>query len=292
MRFFYLQTPYFYAKNHSIHIVQKKMSFFPNPTVNVFPKNATTTIGNIPTNSFIYQNFKSHFLMNNFNKTSNFSPNKKNANIYYFVIFLFITPQYIHSQCPVHNIGTFDITGNFAETGFKIGQTFTACQTGNITSISLGFGSGLVASTNNNLRIQAITPPLSSTLSSTAHQTFNLTSGAQTVVITLNSPFPVVAGNDYAFEIENSAGTSWDLQMNSIDDYTDGYLYQHTNGSFNDFGQAADLDFEVNIQPSSSNPEVPTLSEWGLIILALLLMTLGALYLVQPRFRSSLEQER
>ncbi|MEZ4886324.1 MAG: IPTL-CTERM sorting domain-containing protein [Chitinophagales bacterium] len=36
---------------------------------------------------------------------------------------------------------------------------------------------------------------------------------------------------------------------------------------------------------------VPTLSEWGLIILALLLMTLGALYLVQPKWRNSLEQE-
>lgn len=30
--------------------------------------------------------------------------------------------------------------------------------------------------------------------------------------------------------------------------------------------------------------EVPTLSEWGLIVLALLLMTLGTLYLLQPNF--------
>ncbi|MGB0932616.1 MAG: IPTL-CTERM sorting domain-containing protein, partial [Chitinophagales bacterium] len=40
---------------------------------------------------------------------------------------------------------------------------------------------------------------------------------------------------------------------------------------------------------TTTNLEVPTLSEWGLIILALLLMTAGTLYLVQqPRF----EQER
>ncbi|MFK7907762.1 MAG: IPTL-CTERM sorting domain-containing protein [Chitinophagales bacterium] len=38
-------------------------------------------------------------------------------------------------------------------------------------------------------------------------------------------------------------------------------------------------------------PPVPTLSEWGLIILALLLLTLGTLYLLQPSVRSSLEQE-
>ncbi len=39
----------------------------------------------------------------------------------------------------------------------------------------------------------------------------------------------------------------------------------------------------ITVQPMNTN--VPTLSEWGLIILALLLMTLGTLYLVQqPRF--------
>lgn len=37
-----------------------------------------------------------------------------------------------------------------------------------------------------------------------------------------------------------------------------------------------------DLSASTSSPEVPTLSEWGLIILALLLMTLGTLYLVQP----------
>ncbi len=36
--------------------------------------------------------------------------------------------------------------------------------------------------------------------------------------------------------------------------------------------------------------DVPTLSEWGLIILALLLMTLGTLYLAQPNWRRRFEQ--
>ncbi len=38
----------------------------------------------------------------------------------------------------------------------------------------------------------------------------------------------------------------------------------------------------------SSGASIPTLSEWGLIILALLLMTLGTLYLVQPNWREGL----
>ena len=36
---------------------------------------------------------------------------------------------------------------------------------------------------------------------------------------------------------------------------------------------------------------VPTLSEWGLIILALMFMTMGTLYLVQPNFRRGFEQK-
>ncbi len=64
-----------------------------------------------------------------------------------------------------------------------------------------------------------------------------------------------------------------------------------------DFGGGVTNDLiqfiSMTVQPetcSSSNPaSIPTLSEWGLLILALLLMTLGTLYLLQqPRF----EQER
>ncbi|MFK7905088.1 MAG: IPTL-CTERM sorting domain-containing protein [Chitinophagales bacterium] len=43
--------------------------------------------------------------------------------------------------------------------------------------------------------------------------------------------------------------------------------------------------------PSPSSASIPTLSEWGLIILALLFMTAGTLYLVQPNFRKSFEQK-
>ncbi|MGB0930251.1 MAG: IPTL-CTERM sorting domain-containing protein [Chitinophagales bacterium] len=37
---------------------------------------------------------------------------------------------------------------------------------------------------------------------------------------------------------------------------------------------------------------IPTLSEWGLIILSLLFMTMGTLYLLQPNFRSKFDFER
>jgi len=43
--------------------------------------------------------------------------------------------------------------------------------------------------------------------------------------------------------------------------------------------------------PTGGGADVPTLSEWGLIVLALLLLTLGTLYLVQPSVRESFERE-
>jgi len=42
---------------------------------------------------------------------------------------------------------------------------------------------------------------------------------------------------------------------------------------------------------NSALADVPTLSEWGLIILALMFMTMGTLYLVQPNFRRGFEQK-
>ncbi len=41
----------------------------------------------------------------------------------------------------------------------------------------------------------------------------------------------------------------------------------------------------ITLTPNPSGGDVPTLSEWGLIVLALLLMTLGTLVLVQPNWR-------
>ncbi len=244
--------------------------------------------------------------MNNFNQFSSmtqplYCPNTLSEYLSRWKLFL-ITPSLLllsiilHAQCSVHTIGTSNFDGEWDALGDIAGQTFQACQTGDITSISIGLGGDAVANTNNILRIGAITPPVSSVMGIGTYQTFNTPSGAGTLVITLSTPFPVIAGNNYAFEVENGGGNDWNFLLSTANDYADGNLYQDVPafGGFNSFSGApnADLDFEVNIQPSSSSStDVPTLSEWGLIILALLLMTLGTLYLVQPNWRESrLEQ--
>ena len=43
--------------------------------------------------------------------------------------------------------------------------------------------------------------------------------------------------------------------------------------------------------PFPTSPQVPTLSEWGLIILALLLMTLGVLYQLNPNYVEQLDKQ-
>lgn len=52
-------------------------------------------------------------------------------------------------------------------------------------------------------------------------------------------------------------------------------------------------ELSITLTPNSSGAaSIPTLSEWGLIVLALFLMTLGTLVLVQPDWRGGFEQER
>ncbi|MFK7908644.1 MAG: IPTL-CTERM sorting domain-containing protein [Chitinophagales bacterium] len=102
------------------------------------------------------------------------------------------------------------------------------------------------------------------------------------------TPFPVSSGTTYRFVVDNTSG---DTQLRFTgNEYADGNLVTGGNG----YANPNDLDFEINMTISAVAPTgIPTLSEWGLIVLALLFMTMGTLYLVQPNFRGRLgfEQE-
>jgi len=50
------------------------------------------------------------------------------------------------------------------------------------------------------------------------------------------------------------------------------------------------VDFYLQTASIVQSGSIPTLSEWGLIVLALMLMTLGTLHLIQPNLRNSLKQ--
>ena len=197
------------------------------------------------------------------------------------------------AQC-IHGVDGFFSSPNSAgpnsdfSTWTLAGQTFTANTTGNVTSISVGVGSKTVAGTHE-FRISGSTNPPTSEIGGVAYQTFTTSGGAETVTINLSLPFPVIASTIYAFDItfgDTYHPLSTNLSQGS--DYDGGQYYQ-LFGSFSTFSTFnTDNNFEVCISPASSGAaDVPTLSEWGLLILALLLMTLGTVYLLQP----SLEQE-
>lgn len=205
------------------------------------------------------------------------------------VLLFYITPQVINAQCTPH---TADAGNGFLVTRSANelqGQTFLACADGEITSVSIGFispsGAGtyelyLAIDPGNGM---PITPtPVASIMQAGAF--------GPSLTFNLNNPFPVLDdGTLYRLAVTNTTN-NFAMRVNVPSDYADGDFVNRFNNYNSDF----DLDFEVNIQPpSSSNPtSVPTLSQWGLIILALLLMTLGTLYLVQPNWRGRFEQER
>ncbi len=175
-----------------------------------------------------------------------------------------------------------------------VGQTFLACLDGEITCISVsasGQSGKPTAASTYHLYLEAEPGngfPINTTSLASVVIPVPL-SGEEEIKFNLDTPFPVVKGMLYRFVVAFEAGGQIRLSYNSGgDEYTDGHYVQGNPSYQNQYWMNGDLDFQVAIQ-SPANPSVPTLSEWGLIILALSFMTLGTLYLVQPSVRSSLE---
>ncbi len=192
------------------------------------------------------------------------------------------------AQCAVHGLGTSTNSIYYFGPNEYIGQTFQACADGEITTISFNVNASTLAGTHN-LRISSSANPATAIIGGVAYQSFTMSGGSETIIINLSPPFAVTNGNDYVFEIERGSSTIEFVKSIPGDEPT-GEVYHSLNGTFSN-QSTRDLDFEVQVSFASSGGDVPTLSEWGLIILALLLMTLGTLYLVQPNWRGRFEQE-
>ncbi|MFK7907765.1 MAG: IPTL-CTERM sorting domain-containing protein [Chitinophagales bacterium] len=231
--------------------------------------------------------------MNNFYRTMNFSPaaqlNFKWLRSFCLIFLFSFSSQSIYSQCTINTINaTSTIASGITSVGQQSGQTFLACADGEITSISIVFRNASIATYELYIETEpAAGNPLPAIPLATVVETTGF-SGENQVTFTFNltTPFPIQNdGTIYRFAV---AGTAGDFQTRrTYDDYPDGNVMNQSNVPL-----TSDMDFEISVQPSSAAPaSIPTLSEWGLIILALSFMTLGTLYLVQPSVRSSLEQE-
>ena len=206
------------------------------------------------------------------------------AKWFCMAIFLTFSPSFIHAQCTVHDADLVGIASGGNKTiNLQSGQTFLACADGEVTSISVSVFGGSRAGTyelyideDPGAGVLLTATPAASTVQST-----NITTSA-TLTFDLDTPYPVSDdGTLYRFSITNTSN-SYRLAREN-DNYADGTLIDESGNQ----DAAYDLDFEVSIQASPT--PIPTLSEWSLIILALLLMTLGTLYLVQPSVESGFE---
>ena len=185
------------------------------------------------------------------------------------------------AQCQIHNLDTPNGAGTTTcAANQPSGQTFTACQDGSITSISVSFrvdGSNSPQAGNYELYLGAdpgSLTPLPTTPVSTVVVGVAPING-QPLVFNLSVPFPVLNdGTLYRFEATNTTGSSAFDFIGS--DYPDGVFTNHASSHVSDF----DLDFEIQIAVAAA--AVPTLGEWGLILLALLLLVFGLASLHAP----------
>ncbi len=198
----------------------------------------------------------------------------------FFSFFLFCLPTtYSAAHCTVSYNDSGSMGSGVIDNGHRQGQSFIACATGTITSISLPVNTGTATASGHELRIAAGTT--TSALTSPVLATFNTAGGAETITIPLPTPFPVIGGQTYTLEYQSAATNIVVVGCNACD-YPDGNRYFAIPGGAFVSQPAFDMIFSVTIATAPSS--IPTLSEWGLIILALLLMTFGTLYLINSQF--------
>lgn len=197
--------------------------------------------------------------------------------------FCFLSFTTSNAQCTIHgtDLGAEQNSSNAAGLGTELGQTFTACETGNLTEISIRVKSSNTYSGAVNLWLidgAAANGGVFSGLP--VYQTFNVGAGDVIVKINLSTPFPVVAGNMYSLGYGStvaSPGVSFDdNDTTAPGTYTGGEYLTRTSAD-----AARDLNFSATISPVVATAPIPTMSQWGLLIFGLLILNLGVSFVKQ-----------
>lgn len=205
------------------------------------------------------------------------------TNLQLLTLFLlFIFSASLQSQCTVHTRDGGDFSSGLCPANTPMGQTFTACSNGFVTSISLTHSQsflGDIGSAGTYELYMTVEPGAGLAVTATHIVATEVVPTTPTVgqVLTFNltAPFPVQNdGTLYRFVATNTTGGSV-LAFQTGDDFAGGGVMDHANN----FIAAQDIDFGMVIDPGNL---VPTLSEWGLIILALLIMNIIMLYIASP----------
>ena len=205
------------------------------------------------------------------------------------LLLLFLSSVSLRSQCAVPDIihdldGIPGVIAGACTPGDLVGQTFMACEDAEVTEVSVVLLApipGFLESEPGTYELYMTIEPgpgiaVTGTFLVATEVVAATPTNGDILTFTLGTPFPVVDdGTMYRMVVTNTTG-NFILQNNSGNDYPDGVFVEKPST----YNATQDLDFRIRTQPVANL--VPTLSEWGLIILALLIMTMGMLYVTSP----------
>lgn len=194
----------------------------------------------------------------------------------------------LNAQCTTPSFGVVAEYGSFTEFSMSsIGQTFTACQDGEITSISIRISSSNTYSGSVNLYLGDEPGDGGTKLEDgSPYTSFPILSGGQVVVIDLSSnPFAVLNGQVYRLELERNAVSGNNIRVDLQNAGPEG---PYLEGDYVTNGGAYQAFRDINFAVSITNPApIPTLSDWGIIILSFIMLILGLVTVRQKQLSMS-----
>ena len=150
----------------------------------------------------------------------------------------------VQADCIENGLDGFNVEGIYGDGSFgSIGQIFTACETGFVTSVTIHEGELSTGGTYNFwIALEAGGPNVDYT-AGVPYEVFTGPVGGfpQTVTFTLNFPFPVTVGTEYRF-VFNHPGIIHIRCTTNPNDYPGGAATDD-----DDIYRSFDLDFEVSI---------------------------------------------
>lgn len=213
--------------------------------------------------------------------------------ILYSLIVCCLLSQYAYADCNVNNPPTAGISDCVDQGGF-FGQAFTACETGewttltfNITNIS-GTGTATVYSAEGEISDNTLpSAQVAGTFTTGTVQTFTInrpvTSGSRYIWwVELETTLPLPSGfSQVCYEVNNAAFGADDDYVHSVrvgvaEPINSGGLGAASAGG--GVGMGGSVAFAAAIVADDREP-IPTLSQWGLLIMALLVLNLGLIFI-------------
>ena len=164
----------------------------------------------------------------------------------------------------------------YTANGGQQGSSFQSCMTGEVSKIGIEFN------TNNNGDANALMilrdvlmPGAPGTVGATNEYVQNIiiAPGGGIQEFNLNVPFAVLDGLSYAWFVQESIGGDIYINGASGNPYPNG---GDMNGFSSGPSQIVDLVFQVTINPSLP---IPTLSQWGIITLSMIMLIFGVVAL-------------